>query len=84
MQLEKWDLHRNETTVNSPVTVNSPSQNISDPSSQKQLRTQINNVPKSANKTNLGSSGGSDDLNIALRRSQQKRRLPKYLEDYAT
>ena len=48
MQLEKWDLHRNETTVNSPVTVNSPSQNISDPSSQKQLRTQINNVPKSA------------------------------------
>ena len=46
MQLEKWDLHRNETTVNSPVTVNSPSQNISDPSSQKQLRTQINNVPK--------------------------------------
>ena len=48
MQLEKWDLHRNETTVNSPVTVNNPSQNISDPSSQKQLRTQINNVPKSA------------------------------------
>ena len=48
MQLEKWDLHRNETTVNSPVTGNSPSQNISDPSSQKQLRTQINNVPKSA------------------------------------
>ena len=48
MQLEKWDLHRNETTVNSPVTVNSPSQNISDASSQKQLRTQINIVPKSA------------------------------------
>ena len=48
MQLEKWDLRRNETTVNSPVTVNSPSQNISDPSSQKQLRTQINNVSKSA------------------------------------
>ena len=48
MQLEKWDLRRNETTVNSPATVNSPSQNISDPNSQKQFRTQINTVPKSA------------------------------------
>ena len=46
MQLEKWDLYRNETTVNSPVTTNNPSQNISNPRTQKQLRTQIRNIPQ--------------------------------------
>ena len=46
VQLEKRDLYRN---VNSPVTANNPLQNISDPSTQKQLRAQINNVPKSTN-----------------------------------
>ena len=45
----KRDFHRNGTTINSPVTKNNPSQNISDSSTQKQLRSQINNVPKSAN-----------------------------------
>ena len=49
VQLTKRDLHRNETTVNFLVTANSQSQNISDPSPQKQLRKQINNVPKSVN-----------------------------------
>ena len=39
VQLEKRDLHLNETTVNSPVTTNNPLQNISNPSTQKQLRT---------------------------------------------
>ena len=48
LQLEKWDLHRNETTVNFPVTTNNPSQNIRNPSTQKQLRTQINNVSQLA------------------------------------
>ena len=93
VQLEKHYLHRNETTVNSPVAANSPSQNISDWSPQKQLRTQINDVQKSANddliehqpeETYAGSSGGSGDSNIALRRSQRERRPPKYLEDYET
>ena len=48
LQLEKWGLHRNETTVNFPVTTNNPSQNIRNRSTQKQLRTQINNVPQLA------------------------------------
>ena len=69
VHLEKRDLHRSETTVNSPVTVNNLSQNISDPSPQKQLRTQMNNVLKLANdnliepqpeKTNPGSVHGPD------------------------
>lgn len=56
----------------------------------KQLRTQINNVPKSANndliepqpeETKSGSRGGGADLNIILRRSQRDRRHTKYLED---
>ena len=79
MRKQKWDLHRNETIVNSPVTTDNPSQNISDPSTQKQLRKQINNVLQLANddlidlqpeETNPGSSGGSGESNIALRRSQ--------------
>ena len=41
VQLEKWDLHQNEITVNSLVKTNNPSQHIRDPSTQKQLRTQI-------------------------------------------
>ena len=75
VQLEKRGLHLNEN----PVTANNPSQNITDPSTQKQLRIQINNVPKLASdvliepqpeETNLGSSGGGGDLSIVLRRSQ--------------
>ena len=84
VQLEKRNFHRNETTVNSPVTANNPSQNISDPSPQKQLRTQINNdnlIEPKPDKTKLGSRGGCGDLNIVLRRSQGERRPPKYLED---
>ena len=91
VQLEKRGLHQNETTVNSPVTANNPLQNITDPSTQKQLRIQINNVPKSANdvliepqpvETNLGNSGGGGDSSIVLRRSQRERRPPKYLKHY--
>ena len=75
VQLEKRDVHVNETIVNSSVTKNNPSQNISDPGIQKQLRAQINNVPQSANddliepqpeETNPGSSSGGGDSNIAL------------------
>ena len=75
MQLEKRDLHRNETTINSSVTANNPSQNISDPSPQKQLRTHINIVPKSANddlielqpeETNPGSSDNDSDSNYCF------------------
>lgn len=89
-QLEKRDLYRN---VNSPVTANNPLQNISDPSTQKQLRKQINNVSKSANddliepqleETKPGSCGGKDDSKIVFRRSQRERRPPKYLEDCET
>ena len=70
VQLKKRDIHRSETTVNSPVTANSQSQNISEPSPQKQLRKQINNVPKSANdaliehkseENNPRSSSGNSD-----------------------
>ena len=32
VQLEKQDLHQNETTVNFLATINNPLQNISDPS----------------------------------------------------
>ena len=84
VQLEKRNFHRNETTVNSPVTANNSSQNISDPSPQKQLRTQINNdnlIEPKPDKTKLGSRGGCGDLNIVLRRTQGERRPPKYLED---
>ena len=99
MQLEKRNLNRNETTVIFPVTANNTLQSISDPtsqkgmSSQKQLRTQINNVAQLAHdnliesqseETNPGSSGGGSDTNIVLRRSQRERRPPKYLEDYDT
>ena len=99
VQLEKRDLNRNETTVIFPVTANNTLQSISDPtsqkgmSSQKQLRTQINNVAQLAHdnliesqseETNPGSSGGGSDTNIVLRRSQRERRPPKYLEDYDT
>ena len=88
VQLEKRGLHRNETTDNSPVTTNNPSQDISDPNTQKQLRIQINNVPKSVNdvliepqpeETNLGNSGSGGDSSIVLRPSQRERRPPKYL-----
>ena len=91
MQLENQELHQSDSTINSPVTANSPSQNISSPSPQNQLSTQINNVPKSTNEdliehqpeeTNPESSSGSGDLSIGLRRSQQERRPAKYLEDY--
>ena len=79
VQLEKWDLHRNETAINSLMTTNNPLQNIHDKSIQKQLRVQINNVPQSANvnliepepeETSPGSSSGSRDSNIVLRGSQ--------------
>lgn len=93
VQLEKQDLHRNETTVNFLATKNNPLQNFSDPSTQKPLRKQINNVSKSANddliepqleETKPGSCGGKDDSKIVLRRSQRERRPPKYLEDCET
>ena len=70
MQLEKQNLHRNETTTNSPVITNDPSQNISDSSTQKQSRTQINNVLKLTNdnlkepqpeETSPEKSSGGDD-----------------------
>ena len=86
VQLEKRDLQRNETAINSGVTANNPSQNISDPSTQKQSRKQISNVPKSATddllepqpeETNPVSSAGSGDSNIVLRRSQRERRHSK-------
>ena len=67
VQLEKRNFRRNETTVNSPVTANNPSQNISDPSPQKQLRTQINKddlIEPKPDKTKPGSRGGCGDLNI--------------------
>ena len=75
VQLEKRDLHQNETTINSSVTANNPSQNISDPSPQKQLRTHINSAPKSANddliepqpeETNPGSSDNDSDSNYCF------------------
>ena len=82
VQLEKRDSHRN---FNSPVTANNPSQNISDPSTQKQLRTQINNAPKSANddliepepeETSPGCSGGSgDSISTRKKTSELFRRL---------
>ena len=87
MQLEKRVLHLNETSVNSPVITNNPLQNISDPITETHLRTYINKVPQSANdnlieqqpeETKPGSSSGSGDLNIVLRRSEQERRLSKY------
>ena len=46
---KKRDLHRTESTANFSFTANNPSQNISDLSAQKHLRTQINNVQQSAN-----------------------------------
>ena len=93
VQLEKRDLRRSETTVNFLVTANNPSQNISDPSPQKQFRTQMNNVANLADdnliepkpdETNPGNRGGGGDSNIDFRRSQRERRPPKYLEDYET
>ena len=79
--------------LNSSVTVYSPSQNISNPSTEKQLRKQIYNIPKSANnnlqehqpeETNPRSSKRSSNSNIALRWSQWERRPLKYFEDYKT
>ena len=79
VQLKKKDLHRNEATINSSVTANNPSQYISNPSPQKQLRKQINNVPKSSNdylielqpeEINHGSRDDGSDLNIVLKRPQ--------------
>ena len=70
-------------------------QSISDPtsqkqtSSQKQLRTQINNVAQLAHdnliepqseETNPGRSGGGSDTNIVLRRSQRERRSVQMVE----
>lgn len=70
-------LHINsEMQLNSSVTVYSPSQNISNPSTEKQLRKQIYNIPKSANnnlqehqpeETNPRSSKRGSNSNIALR-----------------
>ena len=77
---KKQDLHRNETTANSPVTANNSSQKTSDPRTQKHLRTQINNFSQLASenliepqpqKTNSGSSGSGGDSNIVLRQFQQ-------------
>ena len=49
VQQEKRDLHRSRNTVNSPITANNPSQNISNSIPQKQLRAQMDNIPKLAN-----------------------------------
>ena len=79
VQQEKRDLHRSRTTVNSPITANNPSQNITNPIPQKQLRAQMDNIPKLANdnliehqsgETNIGGRGGDGDSNNVLKRSQ--------------
>ena len=76
VQLEKWDLHRKKTTINSHVTVYNPSQNNSHPILQKQLQKRINNVAQLANdnltkpqpkEANHGSSNGGHDSNTVLR-----------------
>ena len=93
VQQEKRDLHRSRTTVNSPITANNPSQNISNPIPQKQFRAQMDNIPKLANnnliqpqsgETNTGGRGGDGDSNNVLKRSQWERRLLECLEDYET
>lgn len=93
VQLEKRNLNRNETTVIFPVTANNTLQSISDPtsqkgmSSQKQLRTQINNVPKSAKDDLTKLTPGVVEaamIWILLWDDLNKKEDFRNLEDYAT